>query len=84
LPVVLFASMASMAIVTGFSCRFFCASEKVRALLVYNDEAPVTPGALPDGDGEETAAAADGQSVTLVETAVKHLDALRAALLEKK
>ena len=39
-----------------------------------------------DGDGEETPAAADGQLVALGQSAalVDALDALRAALLEKK
>ena len=39
-----------------------------------------------DGDGEETPAAADGQFVALGQSAalVDALDALRAALLEKK
>ena len=51
-------------------------------------ETPPGPGRVVagsvDDNGEETAGAADGQSAALVEAAVKHLDALRAALLEKK
>ena len=54
-------------------------AEEVRKLLVYNED-PNTPHELPDGDGQETAAAADGQSAAVV----KALDALRDALLEQK
>ena len=54
-------------------------AEEVRKLLVYNED-PNTPHELPDGDGQETAAAADGQSAAVM----KALDALRDALLEQK
>ena len=57
-------------------------ADKVRALLVYHNETSETPRVWAesvDDDGEETAGAADGQSVALVEA----LDALRAALLKK-
>ena len=52
-----------------------------------SEKIPQTPRVVAgsvDNDGEEAAGAADGQSAALVEAAVKHLDALRAALLEQK
>ena len=57
-----------------------------RCLYRASFRAPRVIARSVDGDGEETPAAADGQFVALGQSAalVDALDALRAALLEKK
>ena len=60
---------------------------KDMSVMQFDDRASVRVVARSvDGDGEETPAAADGQLVALGQSAalVDALDALRAALLEKK
>ena len=63
---------------------------KDMSVMKFNDrasfQAPRVVARSVDGDGEETPAAADGQLVALGQSAalVDALDALRAALLEKK